>query len=206
MGRRPVIAMALVAVVVALVDIVIKLCALTLIGERSIAFTPWLRFAIYLNEQLAWGLTSGAHPAAVTLAGTIVVLAIGGFVVRDLVAVDRFAPIALGLLVGAGIANGLDGLIPPYGAVDFLVFTHAAGETAINGADLAVLMGLTLCCRTLVLLGAAIDRERSRRHQPVLPERAVQLPLHAEPSPVAARPIAPADHPSPHPERPVELR
>jgi lipoprotein signal peptidase len=193
--------MALVAVVVALTDIVIKLCALTLLGERSVSFTPWLRFAIYFNENMAWGLTTGSHPALITLAATVVVLTMGGVVVRELTVVDRLAPIALGLILGAGLANGLDGLFPPHGAVDFIVFSHGAAETAINGADLAVLLGLGLSCRMLVLIGSAIDRRRSERPRVSVPERAVPVPLHAEPG-VRPRREAPRHRPESHREPP----
>lgn len=197
--------MALVAIVVALTDIVIKLCALTLLGERSVAFAPWLRFAIYFNENMAWGLTTGSHPALITLAATVVVLTMGGVVVRELTVVDRLAPIALGLILGAGLANGLDGLFPPHGAVDFIVFSHGAAETAINGADLAVLLGLALCCRMLVLLGAAIDRQRASRRPAVIRERAVPLALYAEPGQPVRATTRPDARRAPAPEAPPPL-
>jgi lipoprotein signal peptidase len=195
--RRPFLATALIAVVVALVDIVIKLCALTLLGDRRVEITSWLGFDVHLNEQMAWGLVVGAPPALVTFAATAAIVAMAALVVPELARVDRWAPVALGFLAGAGIANAGDGLIPPRGAVDFIVIAHSGMETALNSADLAVLFGLALCCRTLVVLGVAIDRERQPRPRPAMvSELVVAIPMHAEP--------ARADRPAPRGDRPAD--
>lgn len=181
MKRRPVVAMALIAIVVALIDIVIKLSALSLIGEREVVLVSWLHLAVHLNDQMAWGLSPGTHPALLTIVATLAIVAMGGFVGRELAQLDRWAPVAFGLIVGAGIANGLDALIPPRGAVDFLVISHAARETAINGADVALLAGILLCCRSVALLGLALHRERRPRRRTVLvPDVAVAIPMHVE--------------------------
>jgi lipoprotein signal peptidase len=201
---RPVLSMALVAIVVALVDLVIKLCALTLLGERSIALTSWLGFEVHLNGQMAWGLAAGISPALLTFGATLAIVALGGLVARELITVDRWTPIAFGLIAGAGIANAFDGLIPPPGAVDFIVVAHSGIETVLNGADFAVLMGLAICCRTTVLLGMAIDRERGRTEQPALrvpafAERVVSVPLHSELARIEPSRRAPADERRPTP-------
>jgi lipoprotein signal peptidase len=180
--RRPFLSVLLIASVVALADLVVKLAALVLLGERRVDLTSWLGLGVHFNEHLAWGLTAGDFPALVTAAATIVILGIGWLVARDLTRVDGWAPVALGLLAGAGIANAFDGLVPPRGAVDFIIVAHSGMETVLNGADLAVMAGVALCCRTAVLLGMAIDRQRTR---PVVPaavviEREVPVPLHAE--------------------------
>lgn len=182
MRRRPFLSVLLIASVVALADLVVKLAALVLLGERRVDLTSWLGLGVHFNEHLAWGLTAGDFPALVTAAATIVILGIGWLVARDLTRVDGWAPVALGLLAGAGIANAFDGLVPPRGAVDFIIVAHSGMETVLNGADLAVMAGVALCCRTAVLLGMAIDRQRTR---PVVPaavviEREVPVPLHAE--------------------------
>ena len=182
MRRRPFLSVLLIASVVALADLVVKLAALVLLGERRVDLTSWLGLGVHFNEHLAWGLTAGDFPALVTAAATIVILGIGWLVARDLTRVDGWAPVALGFLAGAGIANAFDGLVPPRGAVDFIIVAHSGMETVLNGADLAVMAGVALCCRTAVLLGMAIDRQRTR---PVVPaavviEREVPVPLHAE--------------------------
>jgi lipoprotein signal peptidase len=180
--RRPFLSALLIASVVALADLTVKLAALLLLGERRIDLTSWLGLGVHFNEHMAWGLTAGDYPALVTAAATLVILGIGWLVARDLARVDRLAPLALGLLAGAGIANAFDGLVPPRGAVDFIIIAHSGVQTVLNGADFAVMAGVALCCRTVVLLGIAIDRQRTR---PVAPagtviERQVPVPLHAE--------------------------
>ena len=179
MRSRPFLSTLLIAAVVALSDLVIKLAALELLGERRVDLTSWLGFGVHFNQGLGWGMTAGGFAAILTASATAVILVLGWLVARDLSRIDSLAPVALGLVAGAGIANAFDGFVPPRGAVDFIIVGNSGTEIVLNGADLAVLAGVVLCCRMVVLLGIAIDRERSRP-LPTLIEREVGLPMHAE--------------------------
>ncbi|HJU88080.1 MAG TPA: signal peptidase II [Gemmatimonadaceae bacterium] len=179
MRSRPFLSTLLIATVVALSDLVIKLAALVLLGERRVDLTSWLALGVHFNPKMGWGLAAGGYAALLTALATAVIVVLGWMVVRELSRIDHLAPLALGLLVGAGMANAFDHFVPPRGAVDFIIVEHSAMATVLNGADLAVLAGVLLCCRMVVLLGIAIDRERSKP-APAFIEREVPVAAHAE--------------------------
>ncbi|MFN2564503.1 MAG: hypothetical protein ABR499_05760, partial [Gemmatimonadaceae bacterium] len=56
------------------------------------------------------------------------------------------------------VANATDGLTPPAGVVDWIAI-GAGGGIVVNLADVAVLVGVALCARTVYRLAAAIRRE-----------------------------------------------
>jgi lipoprotein signal peptidase len=148
--RGPFDRLAVAASLVFLADFSAKQWALRTLaadGDRSV--TAGWHLAIVNNSRLAGGLESGGLELPLTAILTTIVVALVLRVCRQVAAVDREAPTALGMLVGAGTANLADALIPPHGVVDFIAFTSPNGDTtSFNVADIALLIALVLCVRT----------------------------------------------------------
>ncbi|MEP7345943.1 MAG: signal peptidase II, partial [Gemmatimonadaceae bacterium] len=108
---------------------------------------------------------------------------------RDLARIDRWAPTALGLIVGAAFGNLTSLIFSSQGVVDFIaVRTGDASALVLNVADIAAYVGLGMLVRTAFLL---VDR--IRQDIPLAPTLAVDAPrltlVHLErevPIPLAA--------------------
>lgn len=119
-----------------------------------------LHLAIVNNDGLAWGLQSGIA-VELTAVLTLVLGAVAVRVCGALTEIDDGAPLAFGLLLGAGAANLADALMPPSGVVDFIAVTKSDGwTTTFNLADVAAAIGLVLCCRTIVRIALALRERR----------------------------------------------
>jgi lipoprotein signal peptidase len=134
-----------------------KALALQLLPELDAAQTRFLQLGVLHNDDLAWGLSAGAESVGVSAVAALVILGLSLAVCGALAAQDRAAPVMLGLIVGAGVANAADALTPPAGVVDWIVVGAGSG-IVMNLADVAVLVGVCLCARTVYRLALAIRR------------------------------------------------
>ena len=148
--RAPVAALGATAAAVVVLDEISKALALSLLPELDGAPTRFLQLGVVHNTEQAAVMTG------------VAVLVILGFALATcgvLASHDRVAPVTLGLIVGAGVANATDGLTPPAGVVDWIA-VGAGGGVVVNLADVAVLAGVCLCTRTIYRLLAEVRRRR----------------------------------------------
>jgi lipoprotein signal peptidase len=157
--HAPVAALGATAAAVIVVDEISKALALYLLPELDAERARFLQLGVLHNGDLAWGLAAGAESAALTAVAALVILGLSLVVCDALASYDRTAPVMLGLIVGAGIANASDGLTPPTGVVDWIAI-GAHTRIVANLADVAVLVGVGLCARTVWRLGVVIRRGR----------------------------------------------
>jgi len=158
--KRSILALAFVAVGVCVLDAASKRWALSHLGSGDQWFGDGFRLTLIHNEHLAWGLSAGSFTPLVTSLATLILVALVTRVCRELAAVDRLAPMMLGLIGGAGLANGLDVFLGPSGVVDFIALPVGGQEAVLNVADVAAALGLVLCLRTVFVLSRAIAAER----------------------------------------------
>jgi lipoprotein signal peptidase len=164
-NRGPFDRLALAASLVFIADFSTKQWALrSLDGEGDRWFGSGWHLAVVNNTHLAGGRAAAGLELPLTIVLTIVVTVLMVRVCRPLAAVDPGAPAILGLLLGSGAANLADALIPPRGVVDFIAFTGSAGDTtSFNIADVALVIGLGLCLRTMWRIGQTMrGRQRPR--------------------------------------------
>jgi lipoprotein signal peptidase len=157
--------LAVIAGIAFLTDFVSKAWAVQFLDpENGVAsHVLGLHLAIINNDGLAWGLKSGIA-LELTAVLTLVLGAVAVRVCNSLTEIDDGAPLAFGLLLGAGAANLADALVPPSGVVDFIAVTKSDGwTTTFNLADVAAAIGLVLCGRTVLRISLAL-----REHRPIL--------------------------------------
>jgi lipoprotein signal peptidase len=152
--RAPLAALGATAAVVVAVDELSKALAMRLLPELETP-TRFVQLGVLHNADLAWGLSAGAESLAVGAFAALVIVALSLAVCDALAAHDRSASVMLGLIIGAGVANATDALTPPAGVVDWIAIGGEAG-IVLNLADVAVLLGLGLCARTVYRLVGAI--------------------------------------------------
>jgi lipoprotein signal peptidase len=158
--RAPVATLAGTTAAVVLIDEASKALALQLLPELDAAPTRFLQLGLLHNTELAGGLSLGVESAAFSAIAALIVLGLALLVCAPLAAYDRAAPSMLGLIVGAGIANATDAFLPPAGVVDWIAVGVDNG-VVLNFADVAVLVGLGLCARTVWRLLRAMRGPRS---------------------------------------------
>ena len=159
----PIAALAAVAYAVILGDLLTKLFAVELVDERTYSVMGAVRLGLVFNDEAgAFGLPAqafGIELSTLVVFGLILLML---RVCRELAAVDRRAPLMLGLLAGAGAANHMDMLASPRGVADFIALQGVGLDHIVfNVADLALLAGLILCARTAVILVVRILEERA---------------------------------------------
>lgn len=148
--RAPVAALGATAAAVVVLDEISKALALYLLPELDGAPTRFLQLGIVHNTE---------QTAAMTGVAVLVILGLALAACGALAVHDRLAPVMLGSIVGAGVANATDGLTPPAGVVDWIA-VGAGGGVVVNLADVAVLAGICLCMRTIRRLSAEVRRQR----------------------------------------------
>ena len=159
----PIAALAAVAYAVILGDLLTKLFAVGLVDDRTYSVLGAVRLGLVFNDEAgAFGLPArafGIELSTLVVFGLILLML---RVCRELAAVDRRAPLMLGLLAGAGAANHMDMLASPRGVADFIALQGVGLDHIVfNVADMALLAGLILCARTAVILVVRILEERA---------------------------------------------
>jgi lipoprotein signal peptidase len=173
--RSPLDRLAAIASLVFIADFATKQWALRALGGGDMSLGGGWHLIVVNNTHLAGGLESGGFDLPVTALLTIVVAVLVLRICRQLDAIDASAPVALGMLVGAGAANLADALLPPRGVVDFIAFTGSRGATtSFNVADAILAIGLALCLRTVWRLVLTI-RGRVFSRRPLRPISGVPL-------------------------------
>ncbi|MDQ3949184.1 MAG: signal peptidase II [Gemmatimonadota bacterium] len=160
--RAPVAVLGATAAAVIVIDEISKAFALHLLPELDAGQTRFFQLGVLHNGDFAWGLSAGPESAAISAVAALVILGLSLAVCGALAAHDRVAPVMLGLIVGAGVANATDGLTAPMGVVDWIA-VGAGGGIVVNFADVAVLVGVGLCARTVYRLTLAIRRQHAVR-------------------------------------------
>jgi signal peptidase II len=144
LANRPILArFALVALLVAGVDLASKQAATLLVGPRSVVqVAESLSLLLVYNTGNAGGGTIGPYTWHVNVAVTVLALALMTAVVSQLAAVDRRATWALGTVGGGALGNLASLLFGPPGVADFLGFHLPGGALLVaNVADLALWLG-----------------------------------------------------------------
>jgi lipoprotein signal peptidase len=152
--------LSVVAFIVFAVDVTSKRWALANLNAGDRRFGETLRLTLIHNHGFAWGLTAGSLTPILSALVTTILVALMLRVCRELAAVDRLAPLMLGLLAGAGLANAADGFFGEPGVVDFIALPVGGQEAVLNVADVAAALGLLLCIRSVFVLSRAIAVEK----------------------------------------------
>lgn len=157
MRRGPFDRLAATASLVFIADFATKQWSLRALGDQDRLLGGGWHLAVIRNTHLAGGLGSGGFELPLTAVLTAAIGALVFKICRQLSTIDESAPLAMGLLVGAGAANLADALLPPHGVVDFIAFTSSRGlTTSFNVADVLLAVGLMLCARTIWRIALAI--------------------------------------------------
>ena len=185
-NRRHLEVLAVVALPVVALDLATKQLAVTMLAGREIPLASFARLFLVHNRASALGVWLGAHTWAINVGVTLSAIVIATLVCRGLATVDRKAPYALGLIVGAALGNLTSLLIPPAGVPDFIAVGSATGRQLVfNFADVAAYAGVMMCLRTAVVLARAARLERERRpavaRALIAADREIAIPLAAEP-------------------------
>jgi signal peptidase II len=166
--------------IVAGLDLLSKQIATVALGAGAVPLAGPVELALVYNRGSAFGISLGAYTWQLNVLATLCALGLATLAVRALSAVDRLAPIALGLIAGAAIGNLTSLLVPPAGVADFLsVRVSASSRLILNLADIAAYSGLALTMRSAVLLSRAIGAQRDVRPR-VVPEIEIAIPLAVE--------------------------
>ena len=203
--NRPVRRFAAIAAIVAAIDLLSKLLASRLLAERVVHLLGPVDLALTSNRGSAFGISLGAYTWQLNVIATSAALALAVVAIRSLTAIDRRAPLALGLIAGAALGNLTSLLVPPAGVTDFLSLRLSATTSVImNFADLAAYAGVALIIRSVLLVRRAIA---ARRTAPVFRDAEVRIPVFADALPARSA-AAPArdEWMSPPPEPRSESR
>jgi lipoprotein signal peptidase len=166
---RPLGLLTLTALAVTAADLVTKQVAQSLLaGGRSVPLGETLRFVFVHNDRSAFGVSLGGPTWAINTLATLLAIVLAVMVCEALTALDRRAPVVLGLIAGAAAGNLTGLLLSPAGVPDFLALDLGAGELVMNLADVAAYAGLLLGARTVARLLAAIARERRPAPRPAM--------------------------------------
>jgi lipoprotein signal peptidase len=165
--RGPLDRLATTASLVFIADFATKQWALRALADGDRWLGAGWHLSLVNNTHLAGGLDGRGLEVPVTAILTTVAALLMLRICGALTSIDSGAPVTLGLLIGAGAANLADALMPPRGVVDFIAFTGSAGRTvSFNVADVLLVVGLSLCIRTVWRLAIAIRGGDELHHSP----------------------------------------
>ena len=165
---------------VAAVDLSSKLVATRLLADGGIRVFGPVDLALTYNRGSALGLSFGPYTWLLNVVTTAAALVLVAVAVRALSAVDRRAPVALGLIGGAALGNLTSLLVPPAGVADFIaVQVGSLGRVIMNAADIAAYVGLAMLLRSVLLVHRAIALRRTATATMVR-EVEVPIPLFAD--------------------------
>lgn len=165
---QPLVRLSRIALFAATLDLVTKAIATQFWSERALEVTSWLSLALVPNYGGAFGLSAGAYTWQLNLALTLAAIVFVIPVTRDLTAVDKDAPTALGLIVGGALGNLMSLLAPPAGVADFIaVHMGPTQGLVLNVADIAAYTGLAMIVRTGFRIAAALITQVQPERRPV---------------------------------------
>jgi lipoprotein signal peptidase len=179
-SNRTVVRFTAVMAIVAVLDLLSKEIATAALSGGVVPIAGPLDFALVQNRGSAFGISLGAYTWQLNAIATVIALGLATVAVRSLSAVDRLAPIGLGLIAGAAIGNLTSLLVPPAGVADFLsVRLSESARLVMNLADIAAYAGLAMTMRSSVLLSRTIRAHRGVRPAMVR-ELEIPIPLAVE--------------------------
>ncbi len=151
----------LVALTTLLADLVSKEAATVALGsDRVVPLLERLSLMLVYNTGSAGGVMIGPYTWHVNVLATAAAILLITSAAKALIAVDRRATLALGLVAGGAAGNLASMLLGPEGVADFLAIALGADTTiVVNGADLALWAGALLLMPVGVSLVNAIRAE-----------------------------------------------
>ncbi|HYW32482.1 MAG TPA: signal peptidase II [Gemmatimonas sp.] len=152
----------LVAITTMLADVVSKEAAtVALANDRVVPLLERLSLFLVYNTGSAGGVMIGRYTWHLNVLATAAAIMLITSVANALIAVDRRATLALGLVAGGAAGNLASMLFGPAGVADFLAI-QLAGDTTIvvNVADLALWGGALMLVPVAASLVSAIRVER----------------------------------------------
>lgn len=156
-----------VALVAASIDLGSKYLAAKLWSTSSLSLASWITLAVVPNHAGAFGWSAGTYTWQLNLALTLAAVVFIVPVTRDLNAIDKGAPVALGLIVGGALGNLASMVLPPAGVVDFIgIHLSNARSLVLNFADVAAYAGLALICRTGYRIVGALSARSEASNKP----------------------------------------
>lgn len=175
-SREPLWTLMVVALLVIAVDLTTKAIAITGLAGGNVQLSGPFFLTLLFNDALLAGtvdFSGWALRLSVAASSLLVILAFP--VCRSLAEVDGASPIALGLIVGAAVANPASLVLEPAGVTDFLGIRMASGASVVfNLADVACYVGLAMTGRTFMLLLGQYRRELN------MPQPVARLTLERE--------------------------
>ena len=160
-ARRALIAYSAVAAIAAGADLLTKQAAVSMLGDRVVSLIGRLSLMLVFNEGSAGGVMVGPYTWQLNVVTTIMALVLITSVASALIAVDRRATLALGLIAGGALGNLASMLGGPAGVADFLAVRITSELTIVlNLADLALWSGALTLGPVVVTLVKAIRAER----------------------------------------------
>lgn len=179
---------AAIASVIALVDLITKEIAASALSAGPLTLDVLghgLRFVLVHNELSAFGVSLGPLTREINMVATFAAIVLAVPACARLHDIDRFAPVALGLVAGAAFGNLFSMLTSGAGVVDFVALSRGGGELVFNLADFAAYAGAILLLRTVIIVAHHIRLERAAPPSPrpavlatnrAVFERVVQVP------------------------------
>jgi len=170
-----------VAVWTAALDLISKQIALTALQDHGVRVADGIRLTLTHNNASAFGIWLGPLTWHINFVLTLAAVVLAGVVCRHLAAIDRRAPLMLGLIAGAAIGNLSSMIFTPGGVVDFIsVGSRTGAKLIFNLADVAAYLGLALSIRTALTISRGIRQQQRVQ----IPEVLIPIPLMVEPSQV----------------------
>lgn len=198
--HAPVRRLLVAALLVAALDLATKAVAIGELAGREIALGGPFFLGLIFNDALFGGMsTLNGWATPLSMLASACLLGLAFPVCRPLARFDATAPVALGLMVGAAVANPASLLLQPAGVTDFLGIELGGTTVLFNLADVAAYAGVALLGRTFLRVLAVHRAERSTARP-----RAVRRPRLEREVPLAVwrdgRREAPAPTPVPRTE------
>ncbi|HLV24862.1 MAG TPA: signal peptidase II [Gemmatimonadales bacterium] len=160
-SRAPVRLLLAVAFAVVAVDLASKAVAIILLADSYVEVGGPFFLSLLFNDALFAGSTTlNGMALPLSFLGSLILVALALPVCAPLSEHDSRAPVALGLMVGAAIANPASLALQPAGVTDFLGISFGGTSIIFNLADVAVYAGIVMCGRTVTNVLAAHRAQR----------------------------------------------
>ncbi len=161
--RHALLRYGVVMMLAAAADLLTKQIAVASLGSDTIVeLFDRVSLMVVFNTGSAGGVMVGPYTWQLNVLVTLAALGLITMVAPSLIAIDRRARLALGLVAGGALGNLASMLFGPVGVADFLGL-HLAGDTMIvmNLADLELWAGALMLLPVVVTLVRAIRTERN---------------------------------------------
>lgn len=161
-SRYPFAGYALAAAVAAAADLLSKFVAVQALGEEKLVeLFGRLSLMVVFNTGSAGGIMIGPYTWQLNVVVTLAAIVLISSVAKPLIAVDRRAMVALGVVAGGAAGNLGSMLLGPSGVADFLALRLGGDHTIVmNVADLCLWGGALALTPVVLSLLKAIRAER----------------------------------------------